>query len=100
MSITSQQDLKLDSTSIYSLVGTTLARQHKYSFIQQLLNCMKDSGLCTDNSFDDVIISCVEVMTRDPDQLQETEAFIKQLKSDVNKVRGSITTLFLYIIHN
>lgn len=78
--------MKLDSASIYALVGVTFAHQHKYHFIKQLLGCMKDSGLCTDHNFDDVIIPCVEVMIADADQLSEADALIKLLRSDINKV--------------
>ena len=79
---------------MYAGVAVTFAKQRRTAFIRQLLGCMKDSGLCSDQQFDDVIVPCVDVMYRLDSQSKEVEEFIKMLRSDVNKVRvpGRTTT--------
>ena len=82
---------------MYAGVAVTFAKQRRTAFIRQLLGCMKDSGLCSDQQFDDVIVPCVDVMYRLDSQSKEVEEFIKMLRSDVNKVRVPRCTVRVHI---
>ena len=63
------QDFKLDSSFIYCQVGHHFAKQHKYTSIKQLLGCIKDSGLSTDQSFDEVIGACIRVIATEASEV-------------------------------
>ena len=53
--------------------GRYFSRLHKYNSVRQLLSCVKDSGLCTDAGFDDVVSACVRVIADDPAQVRPVD---------------------------
>ena len=63
------QEFKLDSSFIYSQAAHFFAKQHKYNSIRQLLSCIKDSGLSTDQSFDEVIGASIRVIAAEPSEV-------------------------------
>ena len=67
------QDFKLDSTYIYSHVGRRFAQRHLYHNVRQLLGCVKDSGMCTDQSFDEVIGACVRAIANETTEVRPAQ---------------------------
>lgn len=65
------QDFKLDSTIIYSHVGRHFSGCHNYHYVRQLLGCIKESGMCTDQSFDSVVSACVRVIANEPSEVRQ-----------------------------
>ena len=65
------QDFRLDASYIYNHVGRYFGRGRHYSSIHQLLGCIKDSGLSSDQAFDEVIGTCVRVMADQPSEVRQ-----------------------------
>ncbi|XP_071795779.1 zinc finger FYVE domain-containing protein 26-like isoform X2 [Asterias amurensis] len=82
------QDFRLPDTLIYSKIGRNLATQHKYKDIQQLLTCVRGTGLSNDQCCDEILDACVRVLANDGGQAKEVEGLIKLIKSDTNKINA------------
>lgn len=50
--------------------GRSLARQYKYSHIEELLRCSGETGQVTDKCHDDIILACVSIVAADQSQVR------------------------------
>ena len=89
--LASIQDFRLPDTLIYSHVGRHLATIRKYKEIRTLLSSIRDTGLASDQSCDEILDACVRVVSDDSSQTKEAEVLIKLMKSDTNKVIQLLT---------
>lgn len=85
------QDYNLPAARVYVDVGRSLARQYKFSHIEDLLRCSEETGQVTDKCHDDIILACVSIVAADHSQAKHLEALIKLLKSDTNKINAFVT---------
>ncbi|CAH1262608.1 ZFYVE26 [Branchiostoma lanceolatum] len=84
------QDFHLNATLVYIQAGRTLAKQKQYKEITQLLQCVEESGLSDEQSWDEIIGACLLVVADDPGQSKEAESLIKRIRSDANKINAYI----------
>ncbi|XP_019625924.1 PREDICTED: zinc finger FYVE domain-containing protein 26-like [Branchiostoma belcheri] len=84
------QDFHLNATLVYIQAGRTLAKQKQYKEISQLLQCVEESGLSDEQSWDEIIGACLLVVADDPGQSKEAESLIKRIRSDANKINAYI----------
>ncbi|XP_078590684.1 zinc finger FYVE domain-containing protein 26-like isoform X2 [Branchiostoma floridae x Branchiostoma japonicum] len=84
------QDFHLNGTLVYIQAGRTLAKQRQYKEISQLLQCVEESGLSDEQSWDEIIGACLLVVADDPGQSKEAESLIKRIRSDANKINAYI----------
>jgi len=82
------QDFNLPAARVYVDAGRSLARQYKFSHIEELLRCSRETGQVTDKCYDDIILACVSIVSPDQSQAKHLEALIKLLKSDTNKINA------------
>ena len=64
------QDFNLPATRVFVDAGRALARQYKFTHIQQLLRCVAETGLVTNKCHDDIILSCVKIVSIDQSQVR------------------------------
>lgn len=84
------QDFNLPAARVYVDAGRSLARQYKFSHIEDLLRCSRETGQITDKCHDDIILACVNILSADQSQAKSLEALIKLCKSDTNKINAFI----------
>lgn len=65
----SSQDYNLPAARVYVDAGRSLARQYKYSLIEELLRCSGETGQVTDKCHDDIILACVSIVAADHSQV-------------------------------
>ena len=58
----------MPAARVYVDAGRSLARQYKFSHIEELLRCSRETGQVTDKCYDDIILACVSIVS--PDQSQ------------------------------
>ena len=69
LSFFSTQDYNLPAARVYVDAGRSLARQYKYSLIEELLRCSGETGQVTDKCHDDIILACVSIVAADHSQV-------------------------------
>ncbi|XP_013400771.1 zinc finger FYVE domain-containing protein 26-like [Lingula anatina] len=84
------QEFQLNATLVYTTVARQLSKQKKFISVKQLLGCIQESGLCDDQSYDEVIGACIRVMADDATEAKEAESLIKLIKSQANKINAYI----------
>ncbi|XP_077991490.1 zinc finger FYVE domain-containing protein 26-like [Glandiceps talaboti] len=84
------QDFRLPASLVYIHTGKQLAQLHKYKEIQQMLQCVRNTGLSDDQTCDDIISSCINIMVEEAGETKEVDNFIKMLKSDTSKINAYI----------
>jgi len=80
------QDYNLPAARVYVDAGRSLARQYKYSHIEELLRCSGETGQVTEKCHDEIILACVSIVAADQSQTKHLEGLIKLLKNDINKI--------------
>lgn len=59
------QHFRLRASKVYSLVSQTLAQQRRTRHIEQLLECVRSSGLRDAGGWDDILNACINVLADD-----------------------------------
>lgn len=85
MCLTSQ-DYNLPAARVYVDTGRSLARQYKYSLIEELLHFSGETGQVTDKCHDDIILACVSIVAAD--------------QSQVGSVLSRICSLIVFVYFN
>ena len=86
------QDFKLDAATIFGRAGAEMMVSRRMTSLRQLLTCVRDSGITSDYSIDDVIAPCIDVIVGDSTMGKEVEELIKMMRSDVNKINAYIAS--------
>ncbi|XP_053330855.1 zinc finger FYVE domain-containing protein 26 [Spea bombifrons] len=80
------QDFQLDAAKVYSKVCNQLVQREHYSEILQLVKCVSESGVATENDCDQILLQCIEGMVDMPSD--EREKLIQGMRSDENKIKA------------
>jgi hypothetical protein len=89
------EDYHLKASQIYSLAGKKLARDYRLTDIEQLISCIKNSGVSDTSSLcDSVLILCVQVLAEKQEPV-DVEPFVKLIVDTGNKVSYG-STLYCY----
>ncbi|XP_019909797.3 zinc finger FYVE domain-containing protein 26 isoform X3 [Esox lucius] len=82
------QDFQLEALVVYVRAGQRLMRQRQYGAVRQLLKCVGESGTGTKNDCDTIVLSCVSIADKGPNDAKELEGLIQETKSTETKIKA------------
>eukprot|EP00118_Oscarella_pearsei_P023925 m.293467 g.293467 ORF g.293467 m.293467 type:complete len:1642 (+) comp40739_c0_seq1:3926-8851(+) len=84
------QDFRLNANKVYAFVSRHLAKQRRIRQIEQLLACVSKSGLNDSQSQEEILTSCINILSEDKKETKNVERFIERLSSDDSKINALI----------